>query len=336
MVDALGLAESDWPLASQPVLGDQGGPKALAQYWALHATLSVATHLPLPVQEALVRGVARAAQAFDKRHTRAARDFVATALGPGASPERVEELVRAGWQHLLRLAVRNHSVELVHEGERMLERFSVTMCDEARRIVAERRSALVVTGHIGDWEAGGAVLPWLGFKPLYIVSRPPRNLPLSQRFQRRRESHLVRLIPRNGAVEGITTVIGKGGYVMLMLDQRARDPFVVAPFFGRRAKCERSIGVLARRLKVPLVFFACYLTDRPYRWELTVPRVIEPRELAGLDPAAVMTLVNRELEQLILARPEQYFWLHDRFRKKKGAPAGPSAPAQASPPGPGA
>jgi lauroyl/myristoyl acyltransferase len=48
------------------------------------------------------------------------------------------------------------------------------------------------------------------------------------------------------------------------------------------------------------------------------------------DPVAVMTIVNAELEKLILRRPEQTFWLHDRFRKKKPAPGAPAASGDAN------
>ena len=53
---------------------------------------------------------------------------------------------------------------------------------------------------------------------------------------------------------------------------------------------------------------------------MKVPRVLWPDELAGQSPEAVVTLINGELERMILARPEQYFWLHDRYRKAPPAP----------------
>jgi lauroyl/myristoyl acyltransferase len=43
-------------------------------------------------------------------------------------------------------------------------------------------------------------------------------------------------------------------------------------------------------------------------------RVVLPEDLDGLDASQVMVLVNRETERLILACPEQYFWLHDRYK----------------------
>jgi lauroyl/myristoyl acyltransferase len=42
--------------------------------------------------------------------------------------------------------------------------------------------------------------------------------------------------------------------------------------------------------------------------------VLQPRDFAGASPEEIATRINASLERLILARPEQYFWLHDRYR----------------------
>ncbi|MEL6907574.1 MAG: hypothetical protein AAFP22_19355, partial [Planctomycetota bacterium] len=115
------------------------------------------------------------------------------------------------------------------------------------------------------------------------------------------------------------------------------------------AGCDRSAGVLIRRVGAPLVFYGCYsspggdpLSD--WRFELRFPRVIRPEELAGKDPVAIATLVNRELEGLILHRPDEVFWLHDRYRGAEakaaaaaaGAAGAAAATAEATVPGSGA
>lgn len=320
MVDALGLTESDWPVPLQSTLGDRNGPGAWAEYFAMRATLAVTSRLPLSAQERLIDALAGVAMRVDRRHTAAAREFATTALGHDARPERVEELTRGSWRHLVRIAIRDHALEMADENERMLERARVEMCEDARRIVAERIPAFMVTAHLGDWEYGGAALPWLGFKPLYVVSRPPRNRPLSRMLEEKRTRHHVRLIRRQGAIENITRVIEGRGYVLLMLDQRARHKPIKASFFGRPAKCERSIPVLVRRLRAPVVFWSCTMANEPYRYEIRIPRVLWPEDLRGQSPLEIVTRINAELEHLILARPEQYMWLHDRYEQRKRPP----------------
>jgi KDO2-lipid IV(A) lauroyltransferase len=174
--------------------------------------------------------------------------------------------------------------------------------------------SLLVTLHLGDWEAGSSILPWIGFDPLYVVAKPPRNRPLSLHLQRLRESRGLRVLPRRGAMKHASAILSAGGSLAMLLDQRARMRPAMAPFFGRMAACDRSAGVLVRRAKVPVMVGAIYRADRPYRWRVVVPRVLWPEELAGRSPEDVAALLNVEFEKLIRAAPEQYFWLHDRYR----------------------
>ncbi|MCC6407427.1 MAG: lysophospholipid acyltransferase family protein [Planctomycetes bacterium] len=325
----LGLEESDWPIASQPVLGDREGLVPWLEYAVYRSVLGVVGALPFGVQKVFTNVAAAVAARVQPGRSRAAREYIGQALGQRATPERVESLLRSAWRHVITVTLRTQHYERVHGTGSPLARYRVEMPDEVRALLAEKRGVFLVTAHVGDWEAGGGALPWLGFKPFYVVSRPPRNRPLSRHFQAVRERHHVRLVPRHGAAAQLPTILQAGGSVLLFLDQRARKKYIVAPFFGRRAKCERGAAVMLRRVGAPLVFFGCWLTDEPFRYELVFTRVIRPEELAGKDPVEVMTIVNRELERLILRRPEQYFWLHDRFRKKKPAEGAPTAPARA-------
>ena len=59
---------------------------------------------------------------------------------------------------------------------------------------------------------------------------------------------------------------------------------------------------------------ACFRTDRPFHYHAVCHTVLWPDEIADASPVEVATRINVELEKLILAHPEQYFWLHDRFR----------------------
>lgn len=326
----LGLAESAWPVASQPVLGDRDGWVAHVEYGLFRAVLGTFGALPGAAQRAFVNVTAALASSVQRDRTRAAREYIGQALGPNADPRRIDHLVRSAWRHVITLALRNSRFERVMGVGSPLAHYTVEMPDDVRELIASRRGAFLVTAHAGDWEAGGGAMPWLGFKPFYVVSRPPRNRPLSRHFQTMRERHHVRLLPRHGAARDIPTVIQGGGSVMLFLDQRARKKYVVAPLFGRRAKCERGAAVMMRRVGAPLVFFGCWLTEKPYQYELVFTRVIRPEELDGLDAVQVMTVVNRELERLILRRPEQYFWLHDRYRKKTPTGDASASPAQGS------
>jgi KDO2-lipid IV(A) lauroyltransferase len=319
------MAEESWPLARQEVVGDREGALAWIEYALYRGAVGLGSRLPDGARRALAGALARLARAADRKRSDAARGFLDQALGPDLDPRRREELVLASWRHLIELALEDARFNERVLGPALLEHFEVELSPEAREVLERRTGGLFVVPHVGMWEAMPAVGAALGFRPAYVVSRPPRNAPLSRFAQATREARGYRLIHRHGAVDALVTVVEGGGYVGLMLDQRARGKTVLAPFFGREAHCERAIGVLARRLRKPVVFAACYRTGRPFHYRVAISRVLQPAELAGRSPEAIVAEINREMERMILAAPEQYFWLHDRYRKAPpAAAAGPS------------
>lgn len=301
------------PPGAQPPLGDREGFRAQAELLALRALQRALYRTPRPLAELAIGGLARLARLLDRRHLHAARAFVETAL-PGVSPAERDRLVLAAWRHLLRLVRESEGFEDHLLGRPFGEHFELEACDEALAVARSGTGCFLVTPHVGMWEVLGLAMGALGFHPIYLVGKPPKNAPLSRHFQRVRERQGGRSLHRDGAMTSIPQVLRAGGSVVLLLDQRARANTVSAPFFGRPARCHRSTGVLLRRQRVPMVFFACYATERPYRYRLVLPEVLRPEDVAGLSPADIAARVNAALEPLILACPEQYFWLHDRYR----------------------
>ena len=200
---------------------------------------------------------------------------------------------------------------------RVLEHCTIEMCEDARAVLAQRRGAILVTGHIGNWEAASLFLPWIGFDPLYTVAKAPSNRPLSMHLQKKRERRGLRLLARRGAMGDAAAIIRAGGSLAMLLDQRARKKPVIAPFFGRPARCDRGAGVLLRRMSAPVFFGVCSRTPRRWHYRLKLGPVWQPESIAHERPEEIARRINAEFERMILAAPEQYFWLHDRYR---GAP----------------
>lgn len=302
---------------SQAVVGKRGGWLAWLEFKLVRVLLWTCARLPRALRQVLVGLLARVATRLDRNHSRAAEQYITQALGP-RSPQELRRAVRQAWRHLLELTLDAERFERELPAERYAAQTKVEMCPQAQAIARSGRPCVILSAHVGDWENGVALLPHLGFSPLYAISKPPKNRYLAQHAQALRQSRGIRLLPRRGAMEFVPAVLKGGGSVAMMLDQRARVKPVWAPFFGRLASCDRSAGVLLRRLKAPLVIAAVYREPKAWHYRAVFPVVIEPEELQGASGEEVATRINQELERLILACPQQYFWLHDRYR---GAPS---------------
>jgi len=316
----MSAAPREWPIPWRQVEGDRGGAMAWFEALAARAALAGLGSLPASAQDWVAGILARAARRLDRRHSDNARSFLRQALGPGMSQAELEQRVLTAWSFFFRMLARSRGLGKVVERDGFDAHFEVRYAPGVREALSPRRGLLLVTPHLGDFEAGSVALTHLGFNPVYAVMRPPRNRYLALAVQRSRELRGIRVLPRHGAMEDAKAIFEARGTLALLLDQRARRRTVIAPFFGRAAHCERGPGILMRRLKVPVLTVWCEALERPWHYRMHFTRVLEPSEFAHKSPEEIATALNREMEQMILSAPEQYFWLHDRYRK---APAEP-------------
>lgn len=309
-----------WPVDRQVVRGTQNGPFAKVQYAVYRLAMGFFTRMPKSALYGFGRIFGMLGKRLDHKHAEAARGYLRQALnghaGMELSDRAIERRVNVAYEHLFRVAVdagrfdRRHGAEC--PAERLLDFVDVDVTPEAREAIG--KGCIVVSGHIGDWEMCARIASAVGFRPLYAISKPPSNYPLSVEFQRLRESWGMRLLPRRGAMQFAPKVIQGKATLGMLLDQRARKRPVMVPFFGREARCDRSAGVLLRRLRCPVVFIAAFKQPEDLRWRFYAGKVIHPEDVAGKSPEQVAGMVNTELEALILQHPEQNFWLHDRYR----------------------
>ena len=316
-----GKRETDWPVEEEMALGERGGPMAWIEYGLARGAAWLFNVFPRPIRKLAVGALARFAYRIMPGRARMARDFIGTAL-PHLSPAERERQIVQAWKHLFHITLASEQVEKRLVGKPLGEHFELELGDGSEELIRSGEPCLLVTCHLGHWEVAPGVLSALGFRPLYVVGKPPKNRPLSRRVQHLREILGVRVLPRRGAMRLIPTVLKSGGHIALLLDQRARLKPVIAPFFGRPARCDRSAAVLLRRLRVPIVFGGCLATDTPWRFRLVLSRVVRPEELGHASPEEIVTRINREYEALIRRFPDQYFWLHDRYRDAPPAAAG--------------
>lgn len=318
MVEKISKAEEtvrEWPVPWMPVEGTRGGFVAWLEYLAVRVATGIAGRLPEWLLKPTVGGLARLGRLVDKRHTRDARAFIRQAMGAELTKRELDEMVLQAYRHLIELTIRTEVWGRKVTDENWREHLTIETSPEFEAL--RGRGSIMISSHLGDWEAAAAFLPKLGYDPVYVIAKPPKNLPLSRHLQRTREARGFRVLPRRGGIQHAASLVEAGGVLCLLIDQRGRGRNVLAPFFGRPALCDRSAGVLLKRLKAPIAVGAVYLTDKPYHFRLHVKIVMEPEEFAGHSVEQIITDINSKLEELILRAPEQYFWLHDRYR---GAP----------------
>jgi KDO2-lipid IV(A) lauroyltransferase len=303
-----------------PVHGSRRTPMAWLELVLFRAVIGGLAKLPWSWTCAFAGGLARLAKRVDRRHTEAARGFLTTALGEGFDPRERERLILRAYRHVALVALESERFQGTGAIDELRRRFEVVAEPGLREQLADT-GVIAITAHVGNWELSSAVVAdWLG-KPLYAVAKPPKNYYFSRYVQSSRESRGVYVLPRRGAMHEAPKVLAAGAVLGMLLDQRARTKPVMADFFGRPARCDRSAGVLLRRLSMPMLLLSSERLegdeapgrDGPY-FRLHLGPLWSLETFAGSRPEEIARRINAEFERMILARPDQYLWLHDRYK----------------------
>lgn len=253
-----------------------------------------------------------------------------------AFPERDEAWVRrtaaAAYAHLGRegaAMIRLSSLSREH----VAARTEVEGLEAFRAALAEGRGLVLVTGHFGNWEIGGAALAARGI-PIDGVAQRQSNPLFDREIVAARERLGMRIIERRRATKEGLRALREGRVVALVADQDARGAGVFVPFFGRLASTHRGPAVLALRTGAPL-FLGTALRTPAGGYHVRLEPVEVERDGDAEEVVRCLTAAfTARLEAAIRAAPEQYFWHHRRWKTRppeelagraSGITAGPGA-----------
>jgi KDO2-lipid IV(A) lauroyltransferase len=182
------------------------------------------------------------------------------------------------------------------------------------------RGLIMVTGHYGAFETLGYAMAARGMQP-YSVGRPIDNPYIDRYLRRVREREGQRIIDKKGAVDQMEQVLSSGNILGLVADQNGRRKDIFVDFFGRKAATYKSIGLLAMQHNVPIVVGFCRRLGGQYRFKVGTNRFIEPHEWQQQEnPLQWITAeYTRAIEEFVREEPEQYWWLHRRWRTRPPA-----------------
>jgi len=276
--------------------------------------------LPYETACQVAAGLAWLAYHVDRRHRLVAAENLRHAFPGRYSEAELDALVRAVYRHFCTLVV--DIIRLPRKLQPNTWRRHVHM-DEPHwsRLVLSGRPLLIVTGHFGNWEMGGYAIGLLGIRSC-AVARPLDNPFLDDYLRRFRERTGQKLLAKKGDFDQMEAILAHGGVLATLGDQDAGERGLFVDFFGRPASTHKAIALLALEHKVPAVVVGvAKVGSNPLRYEAIIEDVILPEEHEG-KPDAVRAMTQRfttALERLVRRHPEQYFWLHRRWKHQPKA-----------------
>ena len=261
---------------------------------------------------------------LDRRHQRICRDNL-TAAFPERSAAEIDQLTRDVFKHLAAVVL-----ELCGHYRDGVDAWLERVDDPAFADGPPTGRAVYVAAHFGFWEfTPGAATR--GGEQVLTVHRPFRN-DLIDGFVRRARAGLgSETVPKKGALRPLLARLRAGRPIGLIIDQYGGRSGVDAPFFGRPALTVPSAAALALKMQAPVRPVGLIRTG-VLRYRLVLLPELPPEGTVE----SLTVRINQSLETLVREAPEQWLWIHERWRRpsrlrpRPGAAAKPASVASSA------
>jgi KDO2-lipid IV(A) lauroyltransferase len=219
------------------------------------------------------------------------------------------------WEHLLLMIIEIAHAPRVIRKTTWRRHLRIEGLEQLARTLWLERPKVVLSGHYGNFELAAFLFGVFGFK-LFSVARELDNPFLDQFVTEFRESRGQKILPKKGSAPDVAAVLEENGAIGLLGDQAAGRKGCRVDFFGRPASVHKAIGVFALSSEAPVMVCTATRRDGLFSFDLRVEGVMDPREkrpeVQGL--TEISQWYTTLLEEAVRRRPDQYWWVHRRWR----------------------
>jgi lipopolysaccharide heptosyltransferase II len=282
-------------------------------YWLYRAAGALLGLLPLRVVFAIGQGAGLFAWVVGVSYRQLARRNMEIAFGREQSPAEIDALVR---KHFISLGANVFAgfrlARMSREEIRAV--IEVDGVEEFARLVQSGRGVVSIVTHLGNWELLSLTSPIIFPCPSGSIYQRLGNPFIDAEVRAQRARLGMSLFERKEGFQDAIKMLREGGTVGVLVDQHAGDAGVWVPFFGRLASTSSLAAMLALRTGAAAMTVTAH-TIGPARWRVSIGAPIESTQRR--DPLALTAEINRAVERLIQLKPEDWFWVHNRWKTPK-------------------
>jgi heptosyltransferase II len=279
-------------------------------YVLYRAGLAVAAALPLPFLFGFGQFLGVCAWMCSGKYRRLARRNLAIAFANEKSPRELRRLVRRHFQRLGANLLCSAKLTQMSP-EKILQRVEVENIEAMAREFRAGVPVVLVLSHLGTWEVFAQLMPkFVGFVRNASVYQGLGNHFIDAHVRRTRSQTGLELFDRHDGFEPVIELLRSGGGVGVLSDQHAGDHGIWTPFFGRLASTSPLPALLAKRTQAALIAAGVYTAGHA-RWRLVFT---ERFDQTGASLAVLTSRINAVIEEQIRAAPEDWFWVHNRWK----------------------
>ena len=269
---------------------------------------------PAALRNGFAIALGRIFYGIDRHHRRIAIDNLARAFGNEKSARERRCIGRRTFENICRIVFEICWALRLNEHQ-MATYFTLSGLDHYRNAAARGKGVILFTGHFGNWELMPIVCH-LHRIAVKVVYRPLDTAFVDQFIKESRSRFGAVPIPaRTGAMGKLYTALRRGHTIGMLVDQNEGwRKGVYADLFGRRACSNPGIAILALKSGAPIVpFFLARHGDR-FHATMGPPLSFVPSGDITKDVEAIVQQCNNVLEAYVRRYPDQWFWVHQRWK----------------------
>ncbi|WP_039058228.1 kdo(2)-lipid IV(A) palmitoleoyltransferase [Enterobacter sp. Bisph1] len=279
--------------------------------WAGLGLLWLLVQLPYPVLARLGAGLGRQSRRFLQRRERIARRNLELCF-PRMSEELRERLIARNFMSL-GMGLIETGMAWFWSDKRVRRWFDVEGYQHLQAAQASRQGVMVVGVHFMSLELGGRVMGLC--QPMMATYRPHNNVLMEWVQTRGRMRSNKSMIDRRN-LKGLVNALKQGEAVWFAPDQDyGRKGSSFAPFFSvQNAATTNGTYVLSRLSGAKMLTVTMVRKEDGSGYALHIGRALDDYPVE--DEFAAAAYMNKVIEREILRAPEQYLWIHRRFKTR--------------------
>lgn len=279
--------------------------------------ISLLRVLPRRAAAALMRGLAGLGFRLARKEREKTIRHLTWAYGAEKSPREIAVLAKAVWRHFGVMAL--DAVRLPR-----IVAAGINTLVEARGVerlqaaLARGKGAIVLTGHFGNWELFGAWVAQNGF-PVKVVGTSAYDPRLDRLIVGLRNAAGYTNIARGKGTREIIRALRDNEVLGMLIDQDTKVEGVFVRFFGRPAHTAVGPVILAKKLGCALLPAFIHLKDDGrYLIEFDDEITLAATGDEAHDLVLNTQKISDAYERAIRRHPEQWVWMHERWKKQPG------------------
>lgn len=256
---------------------------------------------------------------IDRRHRRITIDNLTYAFGYQKKRYEIQNIAKQVFINLIKIVFEiGWSLHL--DEKQLAKHFTIIGRDNVRKAYEKGKGVLILTAHFGNWELLSIIAPMLAY-PVSVVVRPLDFKPLDHFFGNLRTRFGGKMIPKKRAFTKILKSLKRRELVGLLMDQNV-DWYegVFVDFMGHRTCTSSGLAFLALKTGAPVVPVFMVREKWGFRAEFGPEITTINTGDRRTDLETNTRQYNRVIEDIIRRYPDQWFWVHQRWKTKPYCP----------------